>query len=202
MAAATAAVVAWAFAAAGPRARISAALAYIGLGGVALSLIIGPLSLLRGQANPVSSDLRRDLGIWGGVAGLLHVGVGLTVHLRGRMHEYFVPREGSGSLLPLRIDPFGWANHLGVIAAAVLMVLVLLSSDWALRRLGAARWKRWQRLNYIGASAILVHGVLYQIIEKRKPGLVALFGLIGIATLAIQGLGMRVARVRSPATRS
>lgn len=194
--------VAWVFAAAGPRARISAALAYIGLAGVALSLAIGPLNIRRGRPNPVSGDLRRDLGLWGGIAGLLHVGIGLTVHLRGHMEQYFVPRPGPDSRLPLRIDPFGWANHLGLLAGAILLVLVLLSSDVALRRLGAARWKRWQRLNYIGALAILGHGALYQIIEKRKAVLVALFALLVIATVVIQGLGMRAVRARSLAARS
>ncbi len=157
------------------RTRLSVGTAYLGLGCVALSLVIGPLHLLRGRPNPVSSDLRRDLGIWGGVAGLAHTAVGLTVHMRGL------------------------ANYAGVVASAVLLLLVLLSSDLALRRLGAGRWKRWQRLNYLGAVAILGHGALYQLVERQRVVLVGLFATVAAATLVLQGLGFR--RFRRGASR-
>ena len=114
-----------------------------------------------GTPESVSSDLRRDLGIWGAVLGLVHIGIGLTVHLRGRMHLGFPPPPEAGARFPLRTDAFGGANHLGVIAGLVLAVLLALSSDRALRRLGPKTWKRWQRLSYVGAIATLGHGVLY-----------------------------------------
>ncbi len=173
------------------RTQLSAATAYVGLGGVALSLVLGPLNLLRSRPNPVSSDLRRDLGIWGAVIGLIHVGIGLTVHFRGKMHLYFLPPPEGRSWLPLRSDAFGGANHLGAIAGVILVILLALSSDKALRRLGSKRWKRWQRLNYFGALAILGHGVLYQILEHRRAGLVILFALVSAGTLGLQFLGVR-----------
>lgn len=185
------------------RAVFSAGTAYVGLGCVALSLILGPVNLLRHRPNPVSSDLRRDLGIWGGVMGLVHVGVGLTVHMQGKMHLYFLPPPEWGASLPLRADAFGGANYLGVVAAVVLAVLLALSSDSALRRLGSRRWKRWQRLNYIGALAILGHGVLYQLLERRRVGLVLLFALVVAGVLVFQLLGVRQKRRREArATRS
>ena len=183
------------------RSQISAATAYTALVCVALSLILGPLNLLRARPNPVSSDLRRDLGIWGGVLGLVHVGVGLTVHMHGRMLQYFLAPPESRGLLPLRFDAFGAANDLGLLSALVLALLVLLSSDFSLRQLGAARWKRWQRMNYVGAVAMVGHGVIYQLIEKRHIGFVVLFGAVVALTLVFQARGARIVRGPSPLER-
>src|SRR5215471_3115707 len=64
--------------------RASMASAYASLVMFAATLVIGPLNVLRGRPNPVSSYLRRDIGIWAGLLALVHVVVGLQVHLRGR----------------------------------------------------------------------------------------------------------------------
>ena len=55
--------------------------------------MLGPLNVIRGRRNPVSFDLRRDLGIWSGVMALLHAAVGLNVHLRERPWLYFVDQK-------------------------------------------------------------------------------------------------------------
>jgi sulfoxide reductase heme-binding subunit YedZ len=178
------------------RSKLSAATAYIATTAVGLSLILGPLNLLRGRPNPVSSDLRRDLGIWGAIIGLVHVGVGLTVHFRGRMHLYFLPPSEAHALVPIRLDAFGLANYLGAFAGGVLLLLLLISSDRALRWLGARRWKAWQRLSYAGALATLGHGVLYQLLERRRLVLVVLFGTLAAVALIFQSLGIRAVRSR------
>src|SRR5439155_26488230 len=59
--------------------RLSVATAYVGLTLIGLTLLIGPLTALRGQPMPVSSDLRRDLGIWAGLVGIAHVFMGAQV---------------------------------------------------------------------------------------------------------------------------
>jgi sulfoxide reductase heme-binding subunit YedZ len=176
------------------RTRVSAATAYAGLVCIALSLIVGPLNVLRGRPNPVSTDLRRDFGICGGLVSLVHVGVGLTVHLRGEMRDYFLAPAESNAAMPIRLDAFGVANHLGLIAGLVLLGLLALSNDRMLGRLGAARWKAWQRLNYLGALAILGHGVLYQLLERRTASMVAGFAVVAAATAVMQGLGSRQVR--------
>jgi methionine sulfoxide reductase heme-binding subunit len=173
------------------RAHLSVSTAYVSLGCVALSLMLGPLNLLRQRPNPVSSDLRRDLGIWGAIVGLVHVGIGLTVHFQGRMQLYFIPAPGSGAPLPFRTDAFGGANYLGVLGGIVFLILLALSNDTALRWLGSRRWKRWQQLNYVLAIATLLHGVLYQLLEKRRIGFVVLFTLVTVGTLVVQLLGVR-----------
>lgn len=176
------------------RNRVSFLTAYLGLGGIALSLILGPLNLVLGRPNPISSDLRRDIGIWAALVSLAHVVVGLTVHLRGKMAQYFIPAPEAHAALPIRFDPFGLANYLGVASAAVLLLLLLLSNDVSLRRLGAPRWKRWQQWNYLAAGAMALHGVLYQLIEKQRIRFVVLFGLVLVIVGVTQWLGVRAQR--------
>src|ERR1044072_5360568 len=47
--------------------RLSLATAYVGLAFLGGSLLTGPWNILRGSANPLSTDLRRGLGIWAGL---------------------------------------------------------------------------------------------------------------------------------------
>ena len=188
--------VALAFDRADLRTRVSAATAWVALSCVALSLMLGPLNLVRARPNPVSSDLRRDLGVWGGVVGLVHLGIGLTVHMRGKMLQYFLLPPASQGLLPFRVDAFGAANDLGLVSGLILLMLVLLSSDLSLRFLGTPRWKWWQRMNYVGALAMVCHGVLYQAIERRPFVLVALFAAVVGVTLTLQGIGVGIVRRR------
>lgn len=178
-----------------PREQLSIATAYVGMLWIVASLAIGPVNLLRRKPNPVSSDLRRDLGLWGGSVGLIHVAIGLTVHMRGRMSEYFLAPAGTEAF-SLRLDAFGLANHLGLASAAILAALVILSSDWSLRSLGTKRWKRWQRWNYACAGALVAHGVLYQLLEKRRFALVALFAALTVLAVALQVVGVRAFRAR------
>jgi len=92
LAAAAVAIVALAYAATPPpdvRHRLSMATAYSGLAFLAVSLWLGPWNVLRQRPNPVSFDLRRDIGIWTGILAIVHTAIGLTVHLRGRMWMYF-----------------------------------------------------------------------------------------------------------------
>ena len=70
--------------------RASFATAYPALVLLAATLLIGPWNVLRQQRNPISSDLRRDIGIWAGALGLLHTAVGQNVHLRGHPWLYYV----------------------------------------------------------------------------------------------------------------
>jgi hypothetical protein len=71
------------------RHRLSMSTAYAGLIFLAASLWLGPWNVLRQRPNPISFDLRRDVGIWTGILAILHTAIGLTVHLRGRMWMYF-----------------------------------------------------------------------------------------------------------------
>src|ERR1700709_1246365 len=70
--------------------RASFATAYPALVLLSATLLTGPWNVLRQQRNPVSSDLRRDIGIWAGILGAVHSVVGQNVHLRGRPWLYYI----------------------------------------------------------------------------------------------------------------
>jgi sulfoxide reductase heme-binding subunit YedZ len=145
--------------------------AYAAISLLTLTLAIGPINILRGTRQPVSSDFRRDTGIWACLWSLFHTIVGLQVHLRGRMSEYFFQPGDQPLLARLRNDMFGLANYTGLLSAIFVLMLASISNDWSLRRLGARRWKRIQQLNYILFVVVIAHAILYQIIEKRSPPL-------------------------------
>jgi sulfoxide reductase heme-binding subunit YedZ len=176
--------------------RLSMGTAYLSLGLLAATLMIGPLNVVRGRTNPVSTSLRRDLGIWSGIAALAHLVLGLQVHLRGKMSQYFLYPTEWERAFPLRFDTFGLANWTGLLSGLVFLLLLSLSNDFSLRRLGTARWKSLQRWSYAAFVLLAIHGVLYQlVIESRPWGWVALFGALVVTVTVAQGAGFH--RVRS-----
>lgn len=170
------------------------ATAYASLALWVVTLLLGPVRLLRSRPNPVSTDLRRDIGIWAALLGLGHVWLGLRSHLSGRWWLYFVsPDPGALPIMP-RLDSFGFANYTGLLAALVLVLLLALSNDLSLRRLGTPRWKRLQQASYLGFGMTLLHGIVYQVVEQQAFGFVlSLVGLAGGAAL-LQALGIRARR--------
>lgn len=59
--------------------RISIATAYVGLLWLCVTLILGPINILRGRPNPVSTYLRRDIGLWAAIVSTIHATLGLRV---------------------------------------------------------------------------------------------------------------------------
>jgi methionine sulfoxide reductase heme-binding subunit len=170
--------------------RASMASAYAALVMFGSTLIIGPLNVLRERPNPVSTYLRRDIGIWAALLALAHVVFGLQVHMRGRMWLYFVYPAEESHFLPIRIDPFGLANYTGLAAMLVLALLLTLSNNTSLRALGTRRWKKLQRWNYGAFALTVVHGIAYQVIERRELLFVAsgFAALLTVVTLQAAGL--------------
>ena len=142
--------------------RLSIGTAYPALFLTAITLLLGPFNVLLRKLNPVSFDLRRDFGIWAGICALVHTAVGLNVHLRGKMWLYFVDAQHH-----LRRDAFGFANYTGAIAAMVFALLLALSNDMSLRKLGGKRWKSLQRWAYAAAVLTAAHAIAFQHVEKR-----------------------------------
>lgn len=178
------------------------ATAYASMTLLVAGLLIGPVNVLRRRPNPVSTNLRRDIGIWAGALGLTHLVVGLQVHLKGKMSQYFFhPRGEWRHHLPIRLDAFGFANYTGLVAGLILLLLLALSNDASLRRLGSRRWKTLQRANYVAMALTILHGVAYQLIEKRKLYFVVVFSMLVLVALAWQGAGYRRTR-RERATRN
>jgi len=190
------AIAALAYAATPPpdvRHRLSMATAYGALAFLAVSLWLGPWNVLRRRPNPISFDLRRDVGIWAGIIAIVHTAIGLTVHLRGRMWMYFFK-----AIHPLKLQnsQFGFANFTGLAAALFFLMLLAISNDLSLRTLGTLRWKSLQRWTYAAFALTVAHGIAYQLIEKRQLPWVFIFTALMIAVAAIQILGFLRAQRR------
>ena len=169
--------------------RASFALAYPALALIAATLLLGPWNILRKRKNPVSSDLRRDIGIWAGILSLLHTAVGQCVHLRGRPWLYYFYRDSERHTLPFRHDLFGFANYTGLISALILIALLATSNDYSLRILGTPRWKQLQRWNYGAAALAAIHTFAYQTSEHQALPFVTSAGICVVATLILQAAG-------------
>jgi sulfoxide reductase heme-binding subunit YedZ len=184
--------------------RISIGTGYVGVIFLAAALIIGPLNTLRGVSNPLSTYLRRDIGIMAGIFAVAHTIVGLQVHMGGDFVRYFFQRKANGEVGAVRFDAFGIANHLGLIAVLIIVVLLVISNNVSLRTLGPRRWKTIQRSNYVGAGLVAVHGLVYQAIEHRRSAFVVCFVVITAAAGIMQCSGFlqrrgRLARERGSA---
>jgi sulfoxide reductase heme-binding subunit YedZ len=169
---------------------LSFASAYAGLAMLAVALVLGPLNLLRQRPNPVSTDLRRDVGLWAGLWGVIHTIAGLQVHMGGDLRRYFLAGVG-GSRVTRSTSAFLAANYLGLSAAVLLLLLMLLSNDIALARFGVVRWKWLQRSSYVVLALVVAHGALYQLLEKRTVGLVLAFLIVIVFAVVLQVAGMR-----------
>ena len=131
---------------------------YISLLILTVSLIIGSLNLLLKYKNPISTYLRRDIGISGGILAVVHSITGLFVHLRGKMWLYFLNDEKH-----IRIDNFGLANYTGLISALIIILLLITSNDYFLKKLNPQKWKNVQRLSYLMFILIAMHCYFYRI---------------------------------------
>lgn len=155
------------------------------------ALAVGPLNVIRRRPNPVSTDLRRDIGIWTAIFGITHTVIGLNVHMHGHMIRYFVPDTPT---LTAGSIAFLVSNWVGLLATLLLLMLLAISNDFSLRTLGTQRWKLIQQTTYVVVIAVVVHGAAYQIIEKRKWILATVFSALAVSALVLQSAGFRARR--------
>ena len=168
---------------------LSIGTAYTSLLYFAVTLSIGPVNLIRSRRNPLSSLLRRDLGIWSGILALAHTITGLQVHFKGRLIQYFIYPPDESHVLPFRTDPFGLTNYIGLISALIMIALLCLSNNRSIRIMGASSWKKWQRLTYFLVLAIPIHGLVYQLLEKRIGIYTVLLLATTLVVIAMQTSG-------------
>lgn len=168
--------------------RWSMATGYVGLTFLAITLILGPAKLLFGKRYPKSNDLRRDFGIWSAIVGLIHVLVGIQVHM-GNPWLYFFLKDPFPKQLLLRGDLFGFANYTGLVASLILLLLLLLSNDLSMKKLGGKRWKNLQRCSYGIFLFVIAHSIAYQVIEDRKLLYLIFFSFLALATVVFQLMG-------------
>ncbi len=173
--------------------RLSLSLGYSALLLLLFTLLLSVWNLLKNKKMlPIQYDLRRDVGIWAGIVGISHSVVGLFVHFRDKPNSYLYyfifPPEISSSF-PLRYDLFGLANYTGLFAFLLVALLLAISNDFSLKKLGNKRWKNLQRLNYLFFGFVFLHSVIYALIEKRPLPLFALALLLFGLTISLQIFG-------------
>ncbi|HUQ19391.1 MAG TPA: hypothetical protein VM099_07230, partial [Gemmatimonadaceae bacterium] len=105
--------------------------------------------------------------------------------------RYFVPETANVNLGSLA---FLLSNWVGLVATALLLLLLSVSNDFALRTLGTRRWKLIQQMTYVVVIAVVVHGAAYQIIEHRKWVLATVFSALAVTALVLQSAGFRARR--------
>ncbi len=117
--------------------------------------------------------VRRSLGVVGTVFALCHVLSVLFLYVGGNVQMLYP------SLNPLE-NPIVF----GTVSLLALAIVSLVSTDWAIVKLGAKNWKNAQRLVYLGFWGLLFHFLLI-----NPPILQNLAGylLIVISFLALAG---------------
>jgi methionine sulfoxide reductase heme-binding subunit len=142
--------------------QFTVASGYLALALLAVTLLLGPVNLILRRRNPISTYLRRDVGIWTAVFSLVHVIAAALIHvshgstLSATVLHFFVAEDG-----PLLTNSFGLGNWMGLAAVAIALALLATSSDIALRTLKAKRWKWIQRLNYAVFALVILHAFFY-----------------------------------------
>jgi len=180
--------------------RLTVATGYVATGLLALTLLIGPINLILRRRAPISSYLRRDTGMWTAAFGVVHVVFGLQVHSAGQLSAflgYFFRPDGS----PL-FNSFGLGNWTGLIAALIVIGLLTISSDLALRTLKAPTWKWLQRLNYALFALVLAHAIFYGALLRVSSPFTLILTLCVAAVLVAQvvGIGLWRQRFTRPST--
>jgi sulfoxide reductase heme-binding subunit YedZ len=172
--------------------RLSFSTAWPALVLLSATLIIGPWRTLTRKSPVLSLDLRRDIGIWAGILGVLHAGVGQCVHLRGRPWLYYVYEKTQEHLLPVRHDIFGFSNFTGLFAALILLALLATSNDASLRKLSGPGWKGLQRWNYACFALTALHTFGYLVgIESLKWAAIVTASLCIMIVAPLQYFGWR-----------
>ncbi len=145
-----------------------------------VSLIIGPLALLWPATFAQLIEPRRAIGITSFVFVLLH----LFILALARFDSDFAAAL-------LSTNPV-----VTVTATALLFLLTITSSDFAVKTLGAGLWKNVQRFNYLAFVLSFAHFILFSnglFINVRGTMFVnlaeAALALLGIVTILLQIAG-------------
>ena len=157
---------------------------YVSLILLAVTLLIGPINLLRKRKNPVNINLRRDIGIWSGITDLVHVVFSLQLTPGKSIFAYFTGDSVSGFGL------FEAGNIVGLFATLIMVALLITSNQISLKLLKGKRWKLLQRFNYLLILLTVVHTVALQAANLRESFFFWGTLAVSLAVVAIQAFGI------------
>lgn len=169
---------------------LSLGMGYVALLLVLLTLVIGPINMLKKRKNPVNMMFRRDAGIWAGITAIFHMVFSFLLYFGGNLLLYFFAQNGSG--LSFSFDIFYLSNYVGLIAGLVILFLLVLSNNYFLKIFKGPKWKQLQRFNYLLFVVALLHSLGEQLTNSRN--LVLTFGVIALAGIVViaQSIGFLV----------
>ncbi|MEB2786371.1 hypothetical protein [Algoriphagus persicinus] len=173
---------------------ITYASGYIGIFLLALSLLIGPVNLILNRKNPLSTYLRRDLGVFGGILSLVHSVIGLFMHFTGKPWLYFVEEVSTG--YAIRFGVFGIANYTGLLGALIILFLIAISNNYSMRELKAVKWKNFQRFTYLMFVLVILHSIFYRINANKETLIIYLYLPLFFGVLLFQIIGV-VLKIRN-----
>jgi sulfoxide reductase heme-binding subunit YedZ len=175
--------------------RLTMITGYLGLGLLAITLLLGPANLILRRRNPVSTYLRRDVGIWTALFSIAHVICAVLAHvsygsgvITSFLH-FFVAEDGR----PLT-NSFGLGNWTGIAATVIVLALLATSSDAALRALKAKPWKRLQRLSYALFALVILHAFFYGALLRMTSPFTLLLVLSIVFVCVGQAVGLFLRR--------
>jgi methionine sulfoxide reductase heme-binding subunit len=177
--------------------QFTTATGYVATVLLALTLLVGPANMLLRRRNPVSSYLRRDIGLWTAGASVVHVVLGLQVHGVAGDAFAFIRYFFAGDGTPLT-NSFGWANWTGLAALVIAAALLALSTDGALRELSPKPWKRLQRLNYALFVLVVAHAFFYGALLRATSPFTLMLIITVVTVLLGQTAGIYLWRRRVP----
>lgn len=175
---------------------ISLATAYICLVFMAIALCLGPLRALRSGQLALNIYLRRDIGIWAGMAGLVHLFVATELSMSQRYMEVYVDISSRGLSEALRADLFSWGSIIGFLVGILVLMLLILSNNKIFKLVGPTWWKRLQRFAYPTFVLSVLHGFAFQALEARHVFLICIVFVVFIGVLVLQISGYRTIKKR------
>ena len=174
-------------------------IAYASLALLGLALAIGPLARLSARTFGGLVELRREVGVVGGLLALAHVVLSVRIHVNWRWPLlFFNVTDGRIVEVNYRVD--GIANWLGLATVLLLLPILLSSNDLAEHYLGAPGWKWLQSHTYTLFVLAAFHtSIFLQAAAKARarPGdFWAIFWLTVGGTLLLQSLAFAVTIAR------
>lgn len=161
---------------------------YLSIFLIAISMLLGPINLILKQKNPISSYIRRDIGIFGGILGIVHSVVGLFMHFTGKPWLYFVKEVEEG--FSIRFGNFGLANYTGLLGVLILIFLLVISNDYFLVKYKALKWKNLQRFTYLLFLLVIAHSVFYRLNAEKEDLILYLYLPLFLVILIFQFIGI------------
>lgn len=180
--------------AAGSTDRLSIVSAYICLALLCWALSVGPMRAVTTGRPIINAYLRRDLGIWAALTGLVHFVLANLLSMNDGYLDTYVNFASFPPSAEIRSQLYNMGTIAGFVVAVLFLLLLALSSDRMIRVVGIRWWKRLQRASYLTFIFTSAHAFAFQILEAREWLLIAVVIIASVAVLTAQIFGIVAVR--------